>query len=393
MIKELKPETRLKISILSYDLSDNCVGRAYILAKMLIQRFDVEILGPKIGKGIWAPIRNDSKIKYTVLPLSLLNIRKTMRKIDGDIIYAIKPKTTSFGYGLIKKAISRKPFVLDIDDWEPGFFLDYSKWGLFKNCVAFWNINNFFFTFLLEKFVKFAEVVTVSSTFLQKRFGGEIIPHARDTDLFDPGKYDRVKVREKFEVQDKKVIMFCGTVRKHKGLDILLDAIDLLKDESIVLMVVAANSDDPYVKKLVEQRKNYIKFIVKQPFEKIPEFLSAADLVVLPQKNTYSARAQIPAKVFDAMMMEKPIIATSISDLPQILKDCGIIIEPTNIKQLAEKIKFVFDNPQIVKNLGKRAREKCLSEYSFSVVQDRLAALFDRYLESKNKQVNITDGC
>jgi len=375
----------MKISILSFDLSDNCLGRAYILAKILSKRFDVEILGPKIGIGIWEPVKNDTSIKYKILPSSIINIFKTMRKIDGDIIYAIKPMMTSFGYGLITKVLCNKPLILDIDDWELGFFLDYPKWDTIKSCLKFWDVNNFFYTFLQEKFIKFADDITVSSTFLKKRFGGTLIPHTRDTDIFDPKRYNRTKFREKFEVQAKKVIMFLGTIRRHKGIDDLLDAIDLLKDKDIILMLVGIDFDDPYNKELIGQDKNYIKFIGQQPFEKIPEFLSAADLVVIPQKETYSARGQVPAKVFDAMMMEKPIIATNISDLPKILDDCGIIIEPADTKSLAGKIKFVFDNPEIAENLGKKARNKCIEEYSFSSVQNQLFSLFDSYyLKSKN---------
>jgi len=382
----LVSKSRIKISILSSNLSENCLGRAYILAKILSKRFDVEILGPMIGKGIWVPLKNDSTIKYTILPLSIINLFRIIRKINGDIIYAIKPVMTSFGYGLIKKVINNKPLILDIDDWELGFLLDYSKWDMIKSCLAFWDANNLFYTYLLERLVKFADYSTTSSIFLQKKFGGILIPHARDTDIFDPKRYDRTKFRDKFEVRTKKVVMFLGTIRKHKGIDNLIDAIDLLKDEDIILMLVGVDFNDPYIKKLIGQSKNYIKFIGQQPFEKIPEFLSAADLVVLPQKETYSARGQVPVKVFDAMMMEKPIIATNISDLPQILKDCGIIIEPANIELLAEKIKFVFDNPEIARDLGIRARKKCIKEYSFVSLQEQLFSLFDQcYIESKNK--------
>jgi len=384
--KKLFSKSGIKISVLSYDLSDNCLGRAYILAKILLKKFDVEILGPEIGKGIWKPVKNDCSIKYTVLPSSIINLFRIIRKINGDVIYASKPKMTSFGYGLIKKLINNKPLILDIDDWEIGFFLDYPKWRIIKNCLAFWRINNFFYTYLLEKLIKFADSITVSSTFLQKKFGGVLIPHIRDAYIFDPKKYNRVKIRKKFEVQGKKVVIFLGTIRKHKGIDDLLDAIDLLKDKDIILMLVGVDFNEPYIKELIERGKSYIKFIGQQSFEKIPEFLSAADLVVIPQKKTYSTIGQIPAKVFDAMMMGKPIITTNVSDLAQILKDCGIVIEPGNIKLLAEKIKFVFYNPEVAKDLGEKARKKCIKEYSFLTVQKQLFSLFDRYYKKHKRK-------
>ena len=376
----------MKISILSFDLSHNCLGRAYILAKILSKRYEVEIVGPKIASDeVWKPVRNDLFIKYVPLPSRVAKFPKVLRRINGDVIYAIKPKMTSYGYGLIKKLISKKPLVLDIDDWELGFTLDDKKLNIVKNCLAFWDINNLFYTFLLEKLVKYADEITVSSSFLQKKFGGVIIPHARDTKLFNPRKCNREKIRKKLRVQNKKVIMFYGTIAKHKGIDDLIASINLLKDENIVLILVGVHLNDPYTisKSLWGQKKSCLKFIGQQPFEKIPEFLSSADLVVLPQKETYSARGQVPAKVFDAMMMGKPIIATNVSDLQNILNGCGIIVESGDIHGLATKIKYIFDNPEIAERMGNTAREKCIREYSYEAVMPKLFKIFEKYEKNK----------
>jgi len=376
---------RIKISILSFDLSHNCLVRAYILAKMLSKKYEVEILGPNIEfDEVWKPLRNDPLIKYVLLPSGVDKIPKILRRINGDIIYAIKPKMTSYGYGLIKKLISKKPLVLDIDDWELGFFLD-SKMYIAKSCLIFWDINNLIYTFLLEKLAKYADEITVSSSFLQKKFRGVIIPHARDAKLFNPKKYNREKLKKKLGIQNKKVIIFCGAIVKHKGIDDLIASINLLKDKNIVLILVGVDLNDSYTKSLWDQKKSNVKFIGQQPFEKIPEFLSASDLVVLPQKETRSAKGQVPAKVFDAMMMEKPIIATNVSDLPNILNGCGIIVESGDILGLASKIKYIFDNPDIAGRMGNAARKKCIREYSHEAVRPKLFKIFEKYEKNKIK--------
>ncbi len=45
------------------------------------------------------------------------------------------------------------------------------------------------------------------------------------------------------------------------------------------------------------------------------------------------------------MAMAKPIIATSVSGIPEVLDGCGWIVEPENPKQLAETIQYAFDHP------------------------------------------------
>ena len=79
------------------------------------------------------------------------------------------------------------------------------------------------------------------------------------------------------------------------------------------------------------------------------------------------------------MAMAKPIIATNVSDLPQILKGCGIVVEPEDVSGLAEKISWVFSNPLEAEEMGRRAREKCIEEYSWDVMEKKLVAIFDKY--------------
>jgi len=116
----------MKISVLTPDLSHNCLGRAYLLAKILQRRYEVEIVGPVFGDGIWGPVANDKSITYKSVEIygrfrPYLQIKELAKKIDGDIIYASKPLFTSFGVGLSKKVFNRKPLILDIDDWQMGF--------------------------------------------------------------------------------------------------------------------------------------------------------------------------------------------------------------------------------------------------------------------------------
>jgi len=373
----------MKISILSPDLSSNSIGRSYLLSKILSKKYSIEIVGPVLGKGVWDPIKSDKSINYKIIN-SKLDFKDIFSKINGDIIYAIKPLGTSFGYGLLKKLYSKRPIILDIDDWDFGWFLD-NKLSLIKSSLVFWKINNSFYTWILERMIKFADGITVSSLFLQKKFGGTIIPHARDTNFLDPKKYNRKNIRKKLGFENEKIIMFFGTIRMHKGIDDLISSIDLLKRKDIILMLVGADFNDPYVQSLNSINKNYIQIYGFQPFEKIPEFLSIADLVVLPQKKTNFSNAQVPAKVFDAMAMAKPIIATDVSDLPKILRGCGLIVKSGDTQSLAKKIKWVLENPDKAKKLGKKAREKCIREYSFDAVAPKLFKIFDKVININKK--------
>ena len=79
--------------------------------------------------------------------------------------------------------------------------------------------------------------------------------------------------------------------------------------------------------------------------------------------------------------MAEPIIATSVSDIPQSLDGYDWIIEPENPKQLAETIQYVYEYPIEAKEKGLKAREKCKREYSWNAVQKCFVSVFNKLNE------------
>jgi len=391
----------MKITILTPDLSSNSLGRAYLLAKILQRHYKVEIIGPIFGEGIWKPVAYDKTIKYKSIKISgnfrpYWQIIKLIKQIDGDIIYASKPLFSSFGIGLIKKLSSKKPLMLDIDDWEMGAirenyrglsFAQYLKY-IVKSTLYFYGLTSIWNNLINEKLVSLADVITVSNHFLGKIFGGEIIWHARDTDHFNPNKYDKNLLIEKYKVDgSRKIILFLGTPRIHKGLEYLINAVKILQNDESILYIVGLEENDGYSKKIENIAKemlgNRFRGFGLQPFELIPEYLYLADIVVIPQSKNSASVGQIPAKVFDAMAMAKPIIATKVSDLPEILNGCGWIVEPDKPEELANTIRYIFDNPEEAERMGLKARQKCIEKYSFNTIEENLLKI----LKNMNKKL------
>jgi glycosyltransferase involved in cell wall biosynthesis len=116
-----------------------------------------------------------------------------------------------------------------------------------------------------------------------------------------------------------------------------------------------------------------------QPFAKLPEILSIIDLKVIPQRKRPASLGQVPAKIFDAMSMAKPIIATNVFDIPEILNGCGFVIEPENPSLLADSIQYVLDNPDVARQMGVNAREKIEKEYSWEATENNLKMIFSKY--------------
>ena len=386
----------MKISILTPDLSHNCLGRAYLLAKILQRRYEVEIVGPTFGDGIWEPVADDKSITYKPVKIRgrfkpYWQIKELTKKIDGDVIYASKPLFTSFGVGLLKKLSNSKPLILDIDDWQMGFMKEiYSSLSLaqsFKflatSALFFYSMSSYWNTLFGEKLSHLADEITVSNNFLQDKFSGTIVWHARDTEAFNPEKFDGSSLREKYDIaRNKKVVMFSGTPRAHKGIEDLIEAINLLQTQDVLLTLVGAD-EGSYSQSLItmadKKLGERLKAFGLQPFEKVPEFLAMSDVTVIPQKRNLASVGQLPAKVFDAMAMAKPIVATAVSDLPEILDGCGWIVEPESPEQLARAIQHVIDHPEEARQMGQKARQKCIENYSWDAMEKILVNIFRKY--------------
>ena len=379
----------MKISFLCFDLSDNSLGRAALLAQTLARHHQVELVGPAKQGKIWYPLQDlDLPIKsfpWKRYPNFVPTIRQMMQAIDGDVLFACKLRPTSFGVGLLKKWVSEKPLLVDIDDWELGFFYRARFWGKVGRFLNFSNPNGLPHTWLMERLVNFADGITVSNEFLHKRFSGTLLYHCRDTSLLDPNKFDADRAKEKLGVKNKKVVMFLGTPRKHKGVDDLIEAMNKIEDPDVRLVIIGAEEGLGSLQTRCRVKESRLIFLPMIPFKDLPENLAAADVVVIPQRKTSDTVGQMPAKIFDAMAMAKPIISTRVSDIPAVLGDCGYLVEPCNTEQLAEAIEHVFNHPEEAVMKGKKARERCLVHYDISVLENQLLELVEKTQLKKNR--------
>jgi glycosyltransferase involved in cell wall biosynthesis len=377
----------VKISILCFDLSSNAFGRAGLLAIALSKFYDVEIIGPSKSEKIWAPMAQiDIPIKKFVwerYPGFHRIKKKIMDVIDGDVILASKLMPTSFGIGLQKKISSGKPLLLDIDDWELGFFYHSGFWGKVGRFLNFSNPNGLPYVWRIERLVDHADAVSVSNRFLQNKFGGSLLPHCRDTDVLNPLKFNTGDVKERMGFAGKKILMFLGTPRPHKGIDDLLQAFKKVDNSDLNLVIIGVENKQEFLKGIDESVINRVTIIPKIPFNKLSEYLSVADIISIPQRRTSDSVGQIPARLFDAMAMGKPIIATRVSDIPEVLGDCGYLVDPSNPSQLANAIQYVLNHSDEARVKGDAARARCRQKYDIRNLESGLRGLIEQVAGKK----------
>ena len=371
-----------KVSLVVSDLSGGGAVRAFLLGQVLKKlNYQVEVVGFLFGKDIYAIPPAEMTVfsvpgeKY---PQLLQKVPKILNKIDGDIIYAVKPKPTSLGIALIKNLFNRRPLLLDMDDWELSWH-GGDEWrynaslkqiyrDLFKKDGLLKYPDHPLYIKWMEKLVQRADAITIDTEFLKKRFGGVYLPNGKDTEMFDPDKYNAQASRSRYGLSEYRVLMFPGAPRPHKGVEDVLMALDIIDESDLRLVIVGGSPYDDYDDKLMQRWGRWIVKLPRCPVEQMPSIVAAAHVVVVPQRDDLTARAQFPLKLTDGMAMAKPILSTKVGDIPEILDDTGYLVDPGSPQQIATKIKEIFQDLNLANERGRKGRERCVQYYSLQAM-------------------------
>ncbi|MBE9034967.1 glycosyltransferase [aff. Roholtiella sp. LEGE 12411] len=381
-----------KISLLVSDLSSAAILRAYLIGIALMKLgLEVEIMGFLFGKNLYRNLPSELNIYHLPgknFPAFFGEMRKLLPKINGDIIYAIKPQTASFGVALLKKLYSQKPLILDIDDWELSWHggddwhyhptLKQLARELLKPDGALRNPYHPLYVKWMEGLVNRADAVTVHTTFLQQRFGGTFVPNGKDISLFDPARYNPESSRIRYGLSEYRILMFPGAPRPYKGLEDVLIALDKINQPDLKLVIVGGSPYDDYDQQLQQQWGRWIIKLPKYPTDVMPDLVAAAHIIVVPQRDTLETRAQFPLKLTDGMAMAKPVLSTRVGDIPKILGNTGYLVEPACPEQIAEQIQLIFQDLESANQLALKARERCVEHYSIEAMASTLNSIISR---------------
>ena len=350
----------LTVLVISWDIGHNPVGRAYMLAEAVDRVVrDTVIAGfqfPRYGETLWEPLKNSRLPVISIpgkdFPDFIQTAEHIAHTVQPDVVIACKPRLPSLQLGLRIKEIAGCPLIVDIDDHELSFFKNSEPLGLETlekmepGALAYQREPyEEVWTRLAESLIQYADARFVSNTALQEKFEGILMPHVRDeTRYFPANGANRVETRSRLGIPiEAKVVLFCGTLRLHKGIDELARAVGKIEDPDFRLVVVGTSTDRSVTGKLESLAGGRIIQLPNQPFDTIPEIVTCADVVALPQDiNHPISLYQLPAKAIDAIAANVPLLVSRTPPLMDLVNEnVAEVLEPANLAaslvQLANK--------------------------------------------------------
>jgi glycosyltransferase involved in cell wall biosynthesis len=188
-----------------------------------------------------------------------------------------------------------------------------------------------------------------------------------------------------------------GSITRSKGIDILIDALALLKSqeqlpEQLVLEIAGAplyRQDQRYFEELKRQLARLgvgerVLFSGFLPDDALPGFFSRIDLLVLPYRETGSGSASGP--LMWARSFGVPVVATRTRNLPELVQDKkdGMLCEPGESDALARSLRAAWQEPQLSRLREGAAQRREWASWQACVAG--LSDLFDNVITSQGNR-------
>ena len=208
-----------------------------------------------------------------------------------------------------------------------------------------------------------------------------LIPNGANTDLFQFNPEARERIREIMVWDEKFVVMYAGIHGIAQGLEFVVDAARLLEKESRVHFVLIG--DGPQKRNIMDLVQRYkltnLTLINERPREDIPNYLSAADVALIPLRNLDIFKGALPSKIFDAWACNLPVIISIDGEARQLVENAvgGIFVTPEDVESLKSAILSLLDDPVRSTQMGANGRKFTEKYFTRKALAEKLAQTLD----------------
>ena len=308
-----------------------------------------------------------SRIK-NLLAYFFNSLLATLKIEKQDYIYTIsQPPILGGVLGVLGKWLKGGKLIYNIQDFNPEqtMAVGYSKNKLLLNTVM-----------AVDKFsCKKADKVIVVGRDMQEtlrnRFNNKKVPknvfinnwiNEKEIYPLEQNHPRIVEFKEKYNLQDKFIIMYSGNIGLYYDLENIIKVIGEFKDrEDVVFAFVGDGTVKDKVEAYVnENNLSNVKFIPYQDKADLIYSLNAADIHWVVNAKGIKG-VSVPSKLYGVMAAGKPVLGVldKGSEARLIVEECncGVCIEPGNYKEISNNIEYILNNKEEIRALGSNGRQ------------------------------------
>ncbi len=232
-----------------------------------------------------------------------------------------------------------------------------------------------------DRVVATTKTYASTSRALWKREDIEVVPNPVDARRFGPHRHGDGP-RTRFGLGNRPIALFVGRLQSHKGIEQFVRAAEHT-DPDVVHLVVGDGPQRAALERLSHSARyrNKVVFAGRVPYDVLPDYYAAATLGALPSTSRLEA---FGIAALEAMATGRPVVVSDIPGVTEVITDgeTGLLTDPLNARDLAEKINTLVRDPERAREMGKRARQRVLDHFAIARVVDALEVVYSDTLRA-----------
>ena len=184
---------------------------------------------------------------------------------------------------------------------------------------------------------------------------------------------------------DAVIIGYIGSIVSYEGLDLLMEALPQVKAATNTPFRVLIVGDGAYMERVQNACKaneldDVVTFTGRVPHEEVESYYSLVDIAPFPRLPLPVTELVSPLKPFEAMAMEKAVIASDVHALTEIVQHdvTGLLFEKGNGSSLAEALVRLIDDSDLRNRLGGTARSWVQDERDWNAIARTLGSAYEK---------------
>lgn len=195
----------------------------------------------------------------------------------------------------------------------------------------------------------------------------------------------------KLNLEDKKVILTVGRLVEHKGHDMVVKALPsvLKRIPNVVYLIIGCGPAEKWLRELVNELslQNHVILLGYIPDEQLPSYYHLCDLFIMLSRSLADKRR---VEGFGLVYLEanawgKPVIGGCSGGVPDAVLDgiTGLLVDPTNISEIAETMIKILSNPAYAQFLGMNGRRRVEAEMNWPQAGIKVYQVLTAIIEGK----------
>jgi|LGVF01.1.fsa_nt_gb glycosyltransferase involved in cell wall biosynthesis len=316
-------------------------------------------------------IRMNKRLPFKALQFWLhlpSEVKKVESKKRFDIIHF-----NGISYWFLKNRISKAPHVITVHHLVQDAIRN-NNLSLISRIKDVSGENNLFIPFIEKRCVKCVDRIIAVSNFTKKQITTtykipsdkvKVVYNGVDLNGYTFIKEEMGKTKKQLNLDRKPTILFVGRIDDpRKGLDLLLKAFKKVLGKNDAMLLVVGKGDQTEAKKLatslgIAENVVFSGFVEEATLKR---YYALCEVYVCP-----SRLEGFGLTILEAMATGKPIVATDVGAIPEIIKseENGILVELGNINELSSAICRFLHDKKIVEQIGKRNADYVKEKFSW----------------------------